>query len=285
MKNKSEIKWLDKSTFEIIAKITKEEIKKEYQVSLKKLAKSLTLPGFRKGKAPLTEVEKNLGKEVIYQELIKNVIPQAYQKALVEHQLKPIAEPKVTLASTKEDKDWEVKITSCVLPEIDLGKYKEELKKLSAKGKIWTPGKDTKEPTPEEKKTGEQKKLSTLMVKLMEVVKFDLPSFLTESEQQKRLVSLIDQLQKTGLTIEQYLSSKNQTLDQLKTEIGKQIESDWKLELVLGKIADKEKIEVKPEEIEKTIASTQPEEKQKINPYLLARFLRRQKTLEFLLDL
>ncbi|MBL7078379.1 hypothetical protein ISS42_01815 [Candidatus Shapirobacteria bacterium] len=275
MNDKSKLNWLDQGTFEITAKIAKEEIKKEYQISLKTLAQSLTLPGFRKGKSPLAQVEKKLGKEAIYQELIKKFIPQIYQKALTEHQLKPIAEPKVVLTSAQENKDWEIKITSCVLPEINLLNYKEEIKKINAQGKIWTPGKETKE----------QKKLSALITKLIEVVKFKLPLFLIESEQQKRLVSLIDQLQKTGLTIDQYLTTKKQTLEQLKAEINKQIESDWKLELILEKVADQEKIEVKKEEIEKAIASVKGEEKQKVNPYLLARFLRRQKTLEFLLNL
>lgn len=275
MNDKSKLNWLDQGTFEITAKIAKEEIKKEYQISLKTLAQSLTLPGFRKGKSPLAQVEKKLGKEAIYQELIKKFIPQIYQKALTEHQLKPIAEPKVVLTSAQENKDWEIKITSCVLPEINLLNYKEEIKKINAQGKIWTPGKETKE----------QKKLSALITKLIEVVKFKLPLFLIESEQQKRLVSLIDQLQKTSLTIDQYLTTKKQTLEQLKAEINKQIESDWKLELILEKVADQEKIEVKKEEIEKAIASVKGEEKQKVNPYLLARFLRRQKTLEFLLNL
>ncbi len=286
MITQSKINWTEKTTFEITAKIEKKEVEKEYQLALKRLANELTLPGFRKGKAPPDKAEEKLSKEVIYQEAIKKLIPQIYQKAIQKHQLKPIAEPKVALTSAKEGKDWEVKITSCVLPEINLGKYKEELKKISPKGKIWTPGKEAKELTPEEKRIEEQKKISALITKLIEVVKFKLPSFLLESEEQKKLVSLVDQLQKTGLTIEQYLASKSQTLEQLKEEINKQIESDWKLEFVLEKVADEEKIQVNQQELEK--AATPPKGKEKtppVNPYLLARFLRRQKTLEFLLSL
>jgi len=285
MNKQCQIKWLDKTTFEITAKIDQKEIAKEYQESLKRLAKQLTLDGFRKGKAPLPKAEEKLGKEVIYQEAIKKLIPQTYQKAIEENKLKPIAEPKVALTSAEENKDWEVKITSCILPKIDLGKYKEELKKISAKEKIWTPGKENKELTEEEKKVEEQKKLSALISKLMEIVKFKLPSFLIETEQQKRLVSLVDQLQKTGLTIDQYLATKNQTLEQLKKEIAKQIGSDWKLELVLEKVADAEKIQVSPEELEKAATRKSGEKTPPVNPYLLARFLRRQKTLEFLLNL
>ncbi|MFH1601353.1 MAG: trigger factor [Candidatus Shapirobacteria bacterium] len=283
MKDKTELKWLDKSTFELNATISQEKIEKEYQKALKELAQNVSLPGFRKGKAPWSQIEKKLGKEAIYQEVIKKAIPQVYQEAITEHHLKPIAEPKVSLVSAKEKKDWKVKIVSCILPHIGLGKYKEEIRKLSASAKIWTPGKETKEPAPEKKQKQEEERLSLVIKKLLEVVKTELPSFLIESEEQKRMVSLIDQLQKANLTIDQYLSTKNQTIEQLKGEIVKQIKSDWTLELVLEEIADQEKIQVSQEDLQKALAKGKKEPK--VNPYLLARFLRRQKTLEFLLSL
>jgi len=287
MTNQFDLKWLeDKTTFEITATIPKKEIKKEYQTSLKLLAKNTTLPGFRKGKAPLPQVEQKLGKKAIYQQLIKRLIPQVYQKAISEHQLKPIAEPKVTLTSAQENRDWVIKITSCVLPEIKLGKYEQEVKKINAGTKIWTPGKDSQEPSPEEKKAQEQKRLSQILEKLNQTIKFELPSFLIESELQKRMVSLIDQLQKTSLTIDQYLATKGQTIKQLRQEVRQQIETEWKLELALEKIANQEKIKIDQEEINK-IAKAEAKKKDvsPVNPYLLARFLRRQKTLEFLLNL
>jgi len=283
-KEKFALSWPEKATFELTITIPKEEIKKEYQQALKAVATSVSLPGFRKGKAPLSVVEEKVGKQTILGELVKRLIPRLYQEALTVHHLHPILDPKVQLISTQEGKDWVVKITSCVMPEIKLGNYKEEIKKINAKAKIWTPEKGEKQPSPEQQQQEKEARLQTILQKLMETVPVQIPSLLIETEVQKKLVQLIDQLQKAGLTIEQYLQTKGQTMEEFKGELARQIGQEWKLEFILTQIAEKEKITVDKEELEAYL-KREKEQTAGVNPYLLAQLLRRQKTIEYLLNL
>ncbi|MBR5446844.1 MAG: trigger factor family protein, partial [Clostridia bacterium] len=48
----------------------------------KKAAKNIMIPGFRKGKAPRSVVEKMYGKEVFYEDAINELLPAAYEEAI-----------------------------------------------------------------------------------------------------------------------------------------------------------------------------------------------------------
>jgi len=280
----SELTWKDKTTFEITVIIPKEEINHEYQSVLKSLALSVEISGFRKGKAPLPAVENKLGKKHVFGEVIKRIMPRLYQKTLEKYKLTPIIEPKIALESAKEDQDWIIKITSCIAPKVNLGKYKEEIKKVKTASQIWTPGKGIKRPTKEEQEVEETKKVQEILQKLIGFVKVKIPPLVIETEVQKRLVALIDQLQKTGLTIDQYLNTKGQTIEQLKKELNNQVSNEWKLELILAQIAEEEKIIVEKKDLDLFLKS-KDKQPSVPNPYLLARLLRRRKTLDYLLGL
>lgn len=65
--------------------------------ALEHLAKRVTLPGFRKGKAPSMLVEQQVGKQAILQEALEHLIPEAYEEALKKESITAIAEPKIEL--------------------------------------------------------------------------------------------------------------------------------------------------------------------------------------------
>jgi trigger factor len=73
------------------------EIDKYMAMGLDHLAKHVTLPGFRKGKAPLTLVEQQVGKQAILQEALEHLIPEAYEEALKTESILAIAEPNIEL--------------------------------------------------------------------------------------------------------------------------------------------------------------------------------------------
>ena len=282
----SEVSWQDKNTFELTITIPAATIKAGYQEALKQAAKEIDLPGFRKGKAPLNLVEEKISKDAVYQKTLEKILPETYSLAIKKHQLSPIIEPQISLVSANEGKDWIFKAISCQLPEIVLTDYKGEIKKINAKEKIWTPGKDTKKPTPEKEEQEKQERLQLILKKIIEVVKLEIPKLLIEAEVNKKLSSLVDQVQKTGMTIDQYMATKKMAIDQLKEQYKKEIEESIKIELILEKIANEERIQVEKEEIEKIVGSVKQEESaSQPNPYLIAQVLRRQKTLVHLLNL
>ncbi len=250
----SALNRLENGNLELTVNIPWARIKTSYQQVLEKLTKETTLKGFRQGKAPIDLVEKQIGKNKLYQETLKEILPQVYLEAIKEHQLKPIVNPQISVNSLAEGKDWQVKAVTCELPKVELDNYQEGVRKALAAEKIWTPGKD-KKPAPE----NESQKLDKIFKALLENVKLKLPEILVQEEVNRMLSRLIDQTARLGLTVEQYLASSGKTQEQIKEEYTQQAQETLKLELILAAIADKEKIEISDDEVEKMIAAI-PEE-------------------------
>lgn len=254
----SALNKLPDQTLELTITIPRKRIKEAYQKTLSKMAKKTEIKGFRQGKAPLKLVEEKLGKSAVYEEILKTLVTEVYLEAVKEQKIKPIINPQIQVLSLEENKDWQIKATTCELPEIKLGDYKGEIKKALASEKIWVPGKD-KEPEKKEEADQDQR-LQKIFSVLLKTAKIELPKILTEEEVNRMLSRLIDQTGRLGLTVEQYLASINKTSEQLREEYQKQADESLKLELILGAIADQEKITVEDEEVEKMIKAV-PDEK------------------------
>jgi len=254
----SALNKLPDGTIEITINIPWKRVLTAYQKKLEQLAKVIDVKGFRKGKAPVKMAEKQLNKTTVYQEILKEIIPDLYLEAVKEHKLKPIVNPQISVVSLEENKDWQIKATTCEIPEIKLGKYKEEIKKVLASDKIWVPGEDKEKQTQET----ETKKLDKIFKTLIESIKFKVPEILIQEEANKMLSKLIDQTNQLGLTLEQYLASSGKTSDQIKKEYQNQAAQTIKLELILSKIADEEKIKVTDDQVEQMIKSIPEKETQ-----------------------
>lgn len=84
------------------------------------------MPGFRKGKAPRMIIEKAYGKEIFYEDAINFVLPDAYDKAVEENGISPVAQPEIDLKSEQIDPTQDIVFTAKVVvkPEFELGEYK-----------------------------------------------------------------------------------------------------------------------------------------------------------------
>lgn len=116
----------DKNTVSFEFSVSPEEFEKAVQKAYKKNVKKINMPGFRKGKAPRIIIEKTYGKEVFYEDAINFVLPDAYDKAVEENGISPVAQPEVDLKSEKIEPDKEIVFTAKVVvkPEFELGDYK-----------------------------------------------------------------------------------------------------------------------------------------------------------------
>lgn len=283
----SALNKLPDGTIELTITIPWAKIKEAYRKTLNLLASEITIDGFRKGKAPLKKVEDKIGKTHIYEELLKDLIPEVYAQAVREHKLNPIISPRIEVLSLKENSDWQIKAKTCELPRFSLGNYREAVKTALAPAKIWVPEKKAKD---QAGVLTEDQKIDLVVKTLMETVSLDLPAMLVEDEVNRMLSRLIDQTARLGITIEQYLSSVGKDSERLRQEYTKQAEETLKLELILSAIANEEKVEVSDQEIEKMIeavpeestrrALSSPEQK----PYL-AQLLRKRKVIDNLTNL
>jgi len=99
-----------------------EETQKYLGIALEHLSKKVTLPGFRKGKAPTSLVEQHVGKESIFQEALEHLVPEAYQEALKNEAIVAIADPKIELIQVDP---LIFKATVPTRPEVTPGNYKD----------------------------------------------------------------------------------------------------------------------------------------------------------------
>ena len=251
----SALNRLADGTIEITITIPKGRVAVSYQKTLQALAKEVQIKGFRRGKAPLVLAEKEIQKTKIYEEVLKTLIPEIYLESVKEHNLKPIINPRVTIIALEENKDWQIKATTCELPAINLGNYQEAVRKVLSVDKIWVPGKDKTTPPKDE-----NQRLEKIFQTLLEAVKVQIPEILIQDEVDRMLSRLIDQTAKLGLTVEQYLASSGKTKEQLRVEYRREAEKSLKLEFILVAIADQEKIEIPESEVAKMIAAV-PDEK------------------------
>lgn len=168
--NEKNIQKPKDKTFIINITIKKEDILKEYQNSLKSVQSEFSNKGFRKGKVPLDVVEQQISKEHIIEDIASNLISKAYTEKVKELNLKPIVQPQVNFKNPPAsfEKDWEIELTGCELPELELNeKFIAEIKKINAS---------------EEKE--ENKKIDKIIDILVNNSKVELPSILIESDPQ-----------------------------------------------------------------------------------------------------
>lgn len=273
----TQIKRLPKNTIELSLTINASDVKKTYEEVVDAASKTIEVKGFRKGKAPRKQVEEQLDKVKINEEILRELLPKTYSKAVREHGIQPIVNPRIEIVSMEQGKDWEFKATTSEKPEVKLGDYKDKVKDITAKSKIVVPGKEPEKPKAED-----------IFTALLEGATVELPDFVIDAEVDRLLSHLLSEVKALGLSLEQYLATTGKTPQALREDYRKQAEGDLKLEFILEAIADSEKITIGQTEIEEAIKQAKdPKEQEAIskNPYMLAQILRRQKTLDFVRNL
>lgn len=105
----------------------KEAIQKAYNKNKGKF----NIPGFRKGKAPISIIKQYYGEGVFYEDAVNFCCDSTYPEALKENDIKPVDYPELDIVQIGEGKEliYTAKVT--VLPEVELGEYKGiEVKKV-----------------------------------------------------------------------------------------------------------------------------------------------------------
>ena len=273
----SAMQKLDDGTIQLTIPIPWSEVQKTRETVISEAISTAEMPGFRKGKAPREVVEKSLDETRLRDEVLKKLLPQSYITAVQDHKLQPIMNPKISVQKIEDGKDWEFLAQTVELPEIILGKYKQEVKKITAKSKIAIPGKEKTEVNFDE-----------VMKAVLDSAQLTIPALLIEGEVDRQLSNTLDEIKKLGLSLDQYLSSTGKTAEALREDYRKKAENDIKIEFILQKIAEEEKISVEEKEIEEAVQKAKDEDERQhleANKYLLANIIRQQKTLDFLRNL
>jgi trigger factor len=89
-----------------------------------KNAKKFNIPGFRKGKAPMSIIKKYYGEGVFYEDAINYCCDSTYPEVIKEHNINPVDYPEIDIVQIGEGKEFIYTAKVTVLPEIELGEYK-----------------------------------------------------------------------------------------------------------------------------------------------------------------
>ncbi len=97
-----------------------EGLKKAYN----KIRGRVSIPGFRKGKAPMRVIENHYGEGVFYEDALDAIFPEVYQAAVKEHDLHPVDRPEIDVEQIGRGKELKFTVEVFVRPDVELGEYK-----------------------------------------------------------------------------------------------------------------------------------------------------------------
>lgn len=262
-------------------------VQKSQEETLIEMAKTIEIPGFRKGTAPVSKAKEKISQGALIEHSLSHLLPKALSEVITENKLKIAIYPKFELIKADEGNDWQIKGTTCELPEVTLGDYKKEVAGVLRAKSIITDSASAKATTSNEEKE------SLILKALLDNVKVTIPKILIEEEADSRLSSLLARLEKLGLALENYLASINKKAEDLRAEYATQAREAISIDLILNKIAVEENIKVEEKELESAFQisqSTNPTkdesgEDAESRKHLIESILKRRKALDFLLGL
>lgn len=107
--------------------LPREEVARAVAAAHRRLAQRVRIPGFRRGKAPRTILERYVGRESLMDETLKLLLPEGYARALKETGLSPIGQPQIDVQTDPVDENAPLRFVATVdvVPEVDPGPYRE----------------------------------------------------------------------------------------------------------------------------------------------------------------
>jgi trigger factor len=108
---------------ELELEIPAEEVTKKIESVAKEFARVANVPGFRRGKAPVSLIRRKFAED-IKGEVLQSLVPERVEKAVAEQKLTPVSQPQVDKLDFNEGQPLKFRAVFEVLPEFELGNYK-----------------------------------------------------------------------------------------------------------------------------------------------------------------
>ncbi|WP_028653951.1 trigger factor [Nocardioides sp. J54] len=120
---KSAVETLSPTRAKLTVEVPFEELKPSLDAAYQKIAKQINVPGFRRGKVPPQVIDRQVGRGLVLDEAVNDVLPKAYVEALQENNLTPLAQPEIEVTKFEDNEGLEFTAEVDVKPEIDLPSY------------------------------------------------------------------------------------------------------------------------------------------------------------------
>ena len=108
---------------ELELEIPAEEVSKKIESVAKEFARVANVPGFRRGKAPVSLIRRRFADE-IKGEVLQTLVPERVERAVAEQKLTPVSQPQVEKLDFNEGQPLKFRAVFEVLPEFELGNHK-----------------------------------------------------------------------------------------------------------------------------------------------------------------
>jgi FKBP-type peptidyl-prolyl cis-trans isomerase (trigger factor) len=244
-----------------------------YQKALRRYAREMKTDGFRKGKVPLSVVEGMVKPEALVEYVLQQILPDAYADAIKAANKRPISQPEIDPIKVDKGSDWELVVYFAETPDIKLGKYQDSVKKAGKdaakditdqEAELKKKATEAKKDDKVEAKTDEQPETLTDAQKdelktrqifrhLVKELNPQIPELLVRREADRELRRVLEQLDQVKISLENYLKSRQMTVEQLRLEYISSAATSLQLEFILAEIGKTEKITVEDKEIDETL--------------------------------
>lgn len=115
---------MEKNMAKLTIEVAAEDLEKAMQNAYQKAKGRISIPGFRKGKAPRKMIEQMYGKGVFLEDAVNALIPEHYSKALAECDLEIVSQPTIDITQAEPGKALIFTAEVATKPEVTLGDYK-----------------------------------------------------------------------------------------------------------------------------------------------------------------
>jgi len=238
-----EIKSLPGSEVEIIGEIPVGDFESHREQVIKELSMEIKIDGFRPGNVPEKILIEKIGEPAVLEKMAVFSLQKEYPGIIKKHRIKAIGRPEIFITKLAKGNPLGYKIKTAVLPEMNLPDYK----KIAKESKENIVSEDTADI-----KIQQQKRLR-ILDKIINAAKVEIPKILIEAEKYKMLNEIKSGVEQIGLKWEDYLNHLKKTEDELLRDWDKDALKRVKYGLALNEIAEREKIEVNEEELNREI--------------------------------
>ena len=119
-----QVEKLEKNMAKLTIEVPAEEFDAAIKNAYNKNKNKFSIPGFRKGKAPLAMLEKMYGAGIFYEDAANEVIDASYPKAAEESKEEIVSTPEIKVTQIEKGKAFIYEATVALKPEVTLGEYK-----------------------------------------------------------------------------------------------------------------------------------------------------------------
>ena len=119
-----QVEKMEKNMAKLTIEVSAEDLDKAMQNAYQKAKGRISIPGFRKGKAPRKMIEQMYGKGVFLEDAVNALIPEHYSKALAECDLEIVSQPTIDITQAEPGKALIFTAEVATKPEVTLGDYK-----------------------------------------------------------------------------------------------------------------------------------------------------------------